>query len=72
MNRIEHEGIGSCARTEISQDADNTDQKVKWILKVDKTYKLLWEAYFKFSFPKFLFRFAFYKFFDFHPPGNES
>ena len=40
IDKIEHEG------TEISQDADNADQKVKWFLKVDKTYKLLWEAYF--------------------------
>ena len=41
MNKIEHEGIGTCGRIEISQDADNTDQKVKWCLKVRKIYKLL-------------------------------
>ena len=41
MNKTEHEGIGTCARTEVSQDADNTDQKVKWCLKVRKIYKLL-------------------------------
>ena len=46
MNKIEHEGMGTCARIDISQDADNTDQKVKWFLKVHKTYKFLWEAYF--------------------------
>ena len=46
MNKIEHEGMGTCARIDISQDADNTDQKVKWFLKIHKTYKLLWEAYF--------------------------
>ena len=34
--KIEREKIGSCARTEISQDADNADQKVKWFLKVPK------------------------------------
>ena len=48
MNKIEYEGIGTCARVEISQDADNADQKVKWFLKVYKTYKLL--GYFQFSF----------------------
>ena len=35
-NKIEHEGIGTCPRFEISQDVDNTDQKVKWFLKVHK------------------------------------
>ena len=29
MNKIEHEGIGTCARIEINKDADNADQKVK-------------------------------------------
>ena len=29
MNKVGHEGIGTCARIEISQDADNADQKVK-------------------------------------------
>ena len=42
MNKIEHERIGTCARIEISQDANNADQKVKWVLKVHKIYKLLW------------------------------
>ena len=39
MNKIEHEGIGTCARIEISKDADNADRKVKWFLKVHKTCK---------------------------------
>ena len=47
---IELEGIGTCARIEISQDADNADQKLKRFLKVHKAYTLLWEAYFQFSF----------------------
>ena len=44
--------MGTYARTEISQEADNADadQKVKWFLKVHKTYKLLWEAYLQLSF----------------------
>ena len=46
MNKIEHEGIGTCATDDINQNADNKDQKAKWFLKVHKTYKLLWEAYF--------------------------
>ena len=29
MNKTEYEGIGTYARIEISQDADNADQKVK-------------------------------------------
>ena len=44
MNKIEHEGIGAFARTEISQDENNADQKVEYSLK------LLWEAYFQLSF----------------------
>ena len=39
--KIEHEEIGTCARIEISQDADNTDQNVEWFLKVHKMHKLL-------------------------------
>ena len=38
--------MGTYARIELSQDADNGDHKVKWFLKVDETYKLLWEAHF--------------------------
>ena len=59
MNKIEYERIGACARTEISQDADNAYQKVFTFLKVHKTYTLLWEAYFQFSFfPSFSVRFT--------------
>ena len=50
INKTEFEKIVTCARIEIGQYAGNTDQKVKWFLKVRKTYKLLWEAYFQFSF----------------------
>ena len=50
MDKIELEEISTCARIEISQDSDNTDQKVKWFLKVHKAYKLLWEAHFQLSF----------------------
>ena len=46
MNKIEYEGIGTCARIEIRKDADNADQQVKWFLKVHETCKLLWEAQF--------------------------
>ena len=61
--KIEHEGMGTCARIEINQDADNADEKVKWFLKVHKTYKLLWEAYFYFSFfPSFYSRSRFTNF----------
>ena len=52
MNKVEYEVIGTCARVEISQGADNADQKVKWFLKVHKTYKLLWEAHFQLFFLK--------------------
>ena len=50
MNKIEYEGISTCARTEIRQNTDNADHRVKWFLKVHKTYKLLSEAYFQISF----------------------
>ena len=50
MNKFEHEGMGTCARIEISEDADNANQKVKWFLKVHKTYKLLWTAFFNYLF----------------------
>ena len=48
MDKIKHEG--QVPLQEISQDADNAKEKVKWFLKVYKIKKLLWEAYFKFSF----------------------
>ena len=52
MDKIQHEG--TCAGIEISQDADNADQKVKWFPKVHKTYKYLRGAYFQLSvFPSF-------------------
>ena len=43
MDKIK--GMGTCAKIEISQDADEAEQKVKWFLKVHKTYKRLWKAY---------------------------
>ena len=43
MNKIEHEGVCTCARIEIIQDADNADQIPKWFPNV-KTYKLSSEA----------------------------
>ena len=70
--KIEHEGICTGGIIEISQDADNADQKVKWFLKVHKTYKLFREAYFQFSFSQVFIQFTFYKYFDFHPQENES
>ena len=39
MNKIEHEGICTCATIKISQDAGNADQKVKWFVKIHKAYK---------------------------------
>ena len=72
MNKIEHEGMGTCARTEIGQDADDANQKIKWFLKVHKTCKIFAKHIFNFLSSKFLFRFTFYKFFDFCLPENES
>ena len=37
-DKAEHKGMGTCGRTEMCQDSDNADQKVKWFLKVHKTY----------------------------------
>ena len=64
IDKIEHKEIDTCARIEIIHDADNADEKVKWLLKVHKSYKLLWEAYFQLSvFPSFYSR---------SPPEDES
>ena len=69
MNEIEHDGIDTCERTEISQDSDNADQNVKWFLRVHKTYKLLWEAYCQFYFfPSFYSGSGFSNFSIFTPP----
>ena len=59
----------SSSITEISKDADKADQNVKWFPKVPKTYILLWEAFFQFFFPKFIFTFTTETFFAFpiHP-----
>ena len=46
IDKIEHEEVGTCAETEISQDADNANQRIKWFPKLHKTYKRLWKAYF--------------------------
>ena len=73
MNKIEYEGRGTCARIEISQDAKDADKNVKWFLKVHKTYKLFWVAYFQFNFSQVSTQIhIFKKFFDFRPPENES
>ena len=50
MNKIEYEGIGTCARIEISQVADNADQKVKRFLKVHKYTNFCWKHIFNFPF----------------------
>ena len=74
-DNIEHEGIGTCARIEISLDADNANQKVKWFLKVHKTYKLLWEAYFNYLFSQVFIQVHILQIFYFHPSPpleNES
>ena len=69
MNKIEHEGMRICARIDKSQDADNTDQKVKWFLKVHRNIQTFVGSIFLILFfPKFLFTFTCYKFFDFQPP----
>ena len=71
IEKIEHEGMGTRARIETSQDAGSADQEVKWFLKVDKTCKLLWEAYFQlFSFPSFYSR-SHLQIFRFPPPPPE-
>ena len=54
--------MGTYEKIEISQDADNADQKVKWFLKVHQTYKHLLEEYFLIIFfLKFLFNHTFSK-----------
>ena len=30
MNKIEHDGIGTCSRIKTIQDADNAEVEVKW------------------------------------------
>ena len=71
MNKIEDEEIGTCARVEISQDANNTDQKVKWSLKVHKTYKLCGKHFFQFSFFSSFYSGSFLQIFPFLLPENE-
>ena len=64
VDKIEHERMCICARIEISQNADNTDRKVKWFLKVSKTYKIfVGRIFLIIIFLKFLFTFTFYKLF---------
>ena len=50
-DKIEHEKIG--ARTEVSQDEDNSDQKVKWFLKFKKYTNFCGEHIFNYLFPSF-------------------
>ena len=72
MNKIDYKGTGTCARIEISQDADNADQKVKWFLKVHKTYKLLCEAHFQFSFLPSFYSGSHFINFSILPPENKT
>ena len=72
INKIEHEGMGTCGRIEVSQEAENADQKVKWFLKVHKNRNFCGKHVFSYLFSNFIFRFTFKKFVDFHPPENES
>ena len=68
MNKIEYEGISTCARNEVSQDADDADQKSKIVSGSSENIQPFVGSIFSiFFFPKFLFRFIFYKCFDFHP-----
>ena len=64
----EHKWISTCARIDISQDTDNADQKVKWFLKVRKTYKFLWEASFQLSFSPSFYSGSQFTMFRFSPP----
>ena len=60
--------MGTYARSEIRQDKDNADQKVKWFLKVYKTLQTFVGSILLIIFPpKFLYWFTFYQLFDFHP-----
>ena len=68
IDKIEHEGMGACARTEISQDADNAGKKVKWFLEVHKTYKPLWEAHSSDYFSQVLIHVHILQIFLFSPP----
>ena len=52
-DKIEHDGIGTYTRIEISQNVDNANQKVKWFPKGHKAHKLLWKACFQIFFPSF-------------------
>ena len=58
IDNIELEETGTCARIDISQNAVNADQKVKWFLKVHKRNIPFWEVQI-YLFGKFLFRFTF-------------
>ena len=60
--------MGTNASIEIGQDADNADQKVKWFMKVHKTYRLCGKHIYNHLFSKFLFRFTSCIFFD-SPPS---
>ena len=72
MNKIKHEGIGTCTRIEISQDADNADQKVKCFLKGHKHTDFCRKHIFNFLFPKFIFQVHILQIFQFSPPENAS
>ena len=72
FDKIEHEEIGTCAKIELSQDEDNADQKVKLFLKAHKTYKLLWEAYFKFLSSQIFIHVHILQIFRFPPPPRKS
>ena len=60
-------------KSEIGQDAESADEKVKRFLKVQKTCKLLWKVYFTFSFSQdFIHVHILQNFSILTPPDNES
>ena len=68
-DKIEHERMGICASTKVSQDADNADQKGKQFLKVKKKHtNFCGQHIFKYFFsPSFYSRSHFTIFFIFTP-----
>ena len=67
IDKIEREEIGTCAGIEISQNADNADQKNGFRKFIKHTNLCVKQIFNYLFFPKFLFMFTFCKCFDFTP-----
>ena len=67
IDKVEHEEIGTCARTELSRDADNGRQKIKLLSKFIKHTNFYGKNIFKYLLSQVFIRVHISQIFRFSP-----